>query len=411
MKLHVLGGAYQESCFKPGWNEKYGSGLRAVGMLSAMKTDLTFVSIYDAESEIGKHINYLSKIGKYTVDEIAKHVEMISFNYLHPLSTPFCTYPAEKRLMQKNIVANYKCDNLLKYGILEGAVQTQSKRVVYDPQDPYSPKLFSADNSVAGEIVYILNRKEAEKVTGRTGVEECANFILEQVNVVCCIIKCDAEGAYVATKIRAEWVPVYATARVWLIGSGDVFSAAFFYHWIEKKLDFFKAAERASFYTAYYSESRTLNFSKLNLNYIIKNFNPEQLIFNNKSLKHQIYIAAPFFNIQQFDFLNEIVQFLKGKRLKVLSPFHNIGTGEARFIANEDLKEIKNSKVVFALLDDLDPGTIFEIGYARALGIPVVIYSETLTQNNETMFIGSGCERYDDISTAVYQLVWKLNRK
>jgi hypothetical protein len=408
MKLCVLGGGYQEMCFKPAWNETYGSGLRATAMLSSLSDEIIFVSIYDPDSDLGKHVEYESKIRKFNIENISKLSDKISFSYLNPLSTPFCSYPIEKRLLDKTNIGEYNCENLLKYGILEGSVKTNSKKVVYDPQDPFNPRLFNADESTAEEIVYILNRTEATGLTGKQNVEDCATWLLDQNNVVCCIIKCDAQGAFVKTKQDSRWIPVYTTSKVWLIGSGDIFSASFYYHWVAAGKDFFDAAERASFFTAYFSENNTLNFKNLTIGGVINNFHPNQLVYKKTDSTEQVYLAGPFFNIQQFSFLNEVIQFLKNKQIRIFSPFHEIGVGQANYIAGEDIMAIKKSRIIFALLDDLDPGTIFEIGYARALDIPVIIYSEILSEKNETMFVGSGCEVHTDLSTAVYKLVWTI---
>jgi len=56
--------------------------------------------------------------------------------------------------------------------------------------------------------------------------------------------------------------------------------------------------------------------------------------------------------------------------------------------------------LVFALLDHLDSGTHFELGYARKEGTPVIGYADNLETSSETMILGSGCEVYDDLSSA-----------
>ena len=71
---------------------------------------------------------------------------------------------------------------------------------------------------------------------------------------------------------------------------------------------------------------------------------------------------------------NKIALFNQG--LKVFSPLHDVGRGNADDVAPADLKGLDRSSVVLAIIDGLDPGTIFEIGYARAKGIPVIAYVE-----------------------------------
>jgi nucleoside 2-deoxyribosyltransferase len=61
---------------------------------------------------------------------------------------------------------------------------------------------------------------------------------------------------------------------------------------------------------------------------------------------------------------------------------------------------------MFAVLDGLDPGTIFEIGYARALGKKVIVLIEDPGQHDLTMLIGTDCEITGDFTTAVYKASW-----
>jgi nucleoside 2-deoxyribosyltransferase len=79
-------------------------------------------------------------------------------------------------------------------------------------------------------------------------------------------------------------------------------------------------------------------------------------------------------------------------------------------IAREDLAGLEKCTAVLAVLDGNDPGTIFEIGYARKAGIPVVILAESSKNSDLTMLTGSDCLTTDDLSTAVYHAVWSATR-
>jgi len=61
---------------------------------------------------------------------------------------------------------------------------------------------------------------------------------------------------------------------------------------------------------------------------------------------------------------------------------------------------------VLALLDGLDPGTIFEVGYARKLGIPVIALFHGDPGHVLSMLLGSDCEICNDFSTAAYKTAW-----
>ena len=72
----------------------------------------------------------------------------------------------------------------------------------------------------------------------------------------------------------------------------------------------------------------------------------------------------------------------------------------------QDVEAIRRSAAVFALVDNLDPGTLFEIGYARALGIPVVAFVQKEGEEAMKMLEGTGCDLSRDFVTAVYKTAW-----
>ncbi|MPZ35457.1 MAG: hypothetical protein GEV13_31575 [Rhodospirillales bacterium] len=121
----------------------------------------------------------------------------------------------------------------------------------------------------------------------------------------------------------------------------------------------------------------------------------------------RVYLAGPFFNLQQRRLIEEVLAILESAKLKVISPLHDIGHGSAKVVARADLAALRSCDRVFAILEGCDPGTLFEVGYARAKGIPVFAYTETVTNENLTMFIGSGCHVFSDLVTTIYRTKWK----
>ena len=93
--------------------------------------------------------------------------------------------------------------------------------------------------------------------------------------------------------------------------------------------------------------------------------------------------------------------------MKVFSPYHDVGLGSADDVVGKDLEAIVDSDVVFAITDGLDAGTVYEIGYARALGKPVVVYSERQHPENLKMMEGSDCIMCTDYTTALYSTLWE----
>ncbi len=71
-----------------------------------------------------------------------------------------------------------------------------------------------------------------------------------------------------------------------------------------------------------------------------------------------------------------------------------------------DIEAIKKSDLVFAVVDGLDSGTLFEVGYARALEKPVVAFVQNETAQSIKMLQGTQCEIVDDFASAIYRVTW-----
>ncbi len=69
-------------------------------------------------------------------------------------------------------------------------------------------------------------------------------------------------------------------------------------------------------------------------------------------------------------------------------------------------KGLNDSDCIFAILNDFDSGTIFEIGYAIAKKKKVIVFVENFSKEDLTMIEGSGCLIFSDIASAIYNLVW-----
>ena len=93
-------------------------------------------------------------------------------------------------------------------------------------------------------------------------------------------------------------------------------------------------------------------------------------------MKNSVYIAAPFFNPEQLKLVQDIELQLRMDDIEFFSPRLD-GTlsemsGEKKeqaipaiFKANID--NIREHNIMIAVLDDYDPGTIFEVGYFTCL--------------------------------------------
>lgn len=97
--------------------------------------------------------------------------------------------------------------------------------------------------------------------------------------------------------------------------------------------------------------------------------------------QYDFYVAGPFFDPEQTASMERLEKILEdhGKVLfkpRFVSQIEEVGP-EGCFA--DDIHGINAAKAVVANLMDEDPGTMFEIGYAHALGIPVYGYFENLT--------------------------------
>ena len=95
--------------------------------------------------------------------------------------------------------------------------------------------------------------------------------------------------------------------------------------------------------------------------------------------KLNIFLAAPLFNDRERDFNSKVAKVLRDNGLKVWmaqeAPFISKGTDEEkRAIFEGDVKALKESDVVVAILDgiEVESGVAFEMGYACCLGKPII---------------------------------------
>jgi nucleoside 2-deoxyribosyltransferase len=120
----------------------------------------------------------------------------------------------------------------------------------------------------------------------------------------------------------------------------------------------------------------------------------------------RVYLAGPFFTLGQNWLIEQALEALEGQGFAVFSPLHHVGRGSARDVYGPDIKGVRESDIVFACVDGLDTGTIYEIGFAHSLGKPVVAFVENETRGDLTMLVGGGAIIESDFATAVYKTYW-----
>lgn len=396
----VLGGTYIERCFEPQWSEIYGSGLRAVQLIAEFDKTENIQYITCGDQAIQQHLSGVSQVYKNVQCQTNNFFTAISFVYDYPLRSPYIN-PRLDLYSKKDKILQAEGDNVLIYGMLEATFNVNANKVVYDPQSPINPQVFSTTSSTCNQLVMIVNYSEACHLSTKTNLEDIKKFFFNEEDVFALIIKMGAKGAYLFEDIKDQGkiIPVFKTEKVWPIGTGDVFSAFFAYNWFHE-MSLVESATLASKVVAIYAKSRSLLISEP-----LENFNLPSLLIS-KSHSKKIYLAGPFFKFTERWLVNEIYITLKDFGLDVFSPYHDVGSGKADLVVNKDIEGLDECDVIFAIIDGLDSGTLFEVGYAVAQNKTVIAYVQNETEESLKMIEGTSCIIEDDLSTAIYKTYW-----
>jgi len=283
--------------------------------------------------------------------------------------------------------------------MMEGDAIVSAKRCTYDPQSAFDPQTFSANGSKADHLAIVANRGEVLALGGGSDPIAAARSLLGGGTEVV-VVKAGVEGAYVVHAAGVNRVPAYRTDRVWTVGTGDVFAAIFAVQWGVLGIDPVDAATLASRAVAEYVETMGLPIPPT-----------ASLLQSNKSEVSAslglVYLASPFFSLGQRWVVDEARRCLREFGLKVFSPLHDVGAGPASSVAPADLAALDTCDAVFAVLDGLDAGTVFEVGHARAKGKPVYALAQTVSEQDLKMIAGSGCRVFDDFVTAIHHVTWR----
>lgn len=401
MTVHVVGGVYREYCVHPRWYDVFGSAGRAALAIATTGSPVVLHS-YTTDATLGVLNEKAAWLDNFEVASTPIEGE-VSFKYLHDMAVPVIAgipnIPHEPIRVTE--------EKVLRFGMLEGDAVVHAAWAVYDPQNAHAATPFGANGSTATHLALVLNLWEAAQLAGMADVpsEILAPVLAAQEKAEVVIIKMGPRGAFVWTPGGTAQVPAYRTKRVWKIGSGDCFVAHFANAWMHEGLSPPEAADIASRATAYYCETQGLP-TKDNL--ASSAFQPVELSANYLAGKQrQVYLAGPFFDLMQIWMVEQVQANLKDLGLKVFSPYHDVGLGSADDVVGKDLEAIVDSDIVFAITDGLDAGTVYEIGYARALGKPVVVYSERQHPESLKMMKGSDCTICTDYTTALYSTLWE----
>ena len=95
-----------------------------------------------------------------------------------------------------------------------------------------------------------------------------------------------------------------------------------------------------------------------------------------------VYIAGPLYTEKQRLFLEKVDQLCKDLRFETFLPHRDAGlwdTEDHKILFQKDKEALDKSQLVVAVLYEEDNGTAWEIGYAYAHKIPLVVLGDPNT--------------------------------
>lgn len=393
----IVGGIYREVCMRPQWDEVYGSAGRAASAIARLGGKVELHGYLDADLRPIVDARGAAEGFDLSTTPLPRSA---AFYYTHGLSVPWIQRP------ERQPDLHVKADKVLRFGMLEGTAVVEAEYAVFDPQNVKGTEAFRDNGSKARHLALVLNVYEARELLNHTKLtpEEMAERLAAEHDAEVVVLKMGPKGALVYYGRTSHSVPAYATSRVWKIGSGDQFAANFAYAWMDEGRSPVEAAERASRATAYYAQHRSYpTLAELNA------FMPVPLQVSEAYRDGRaptVYLAGPFFTLGQLWTVEQARNCLRDMGINVFSPYHDVGPGPAEMVVDRDIEGIHQSDAVLAIGDGLDSGTIFEVGYARARGVPVVVYAENESTEDLKMMEGTDCFLRDDFVSAIYQTVW-----
>ena len=393
--ISVVGGVYGEECAFPIRKQVFGSAGRAAVALSSHFDKVTLHTLLPDQAAARVMPNF----DAHNVD-VAIHggEQFVSFEYLHCLAEPQI-HPRVSKIVEQpsfHVVGEI----VVQFGMMECRPTVDAEICVYDPQSPNSPVSFSASGSKARRLAVVANAGEIEILTGQS-VDAGAQQLVHTENAEVVVAKCGLHGARVYGKDGfLGAVPAYQTQKVFTVGSGDMFVAAFAFAWGKEGLEPVAAADYASRAVADYVETEMPQLMPV----------AEVNAVNRQPVKlagGKVYLAGPFRELGQRVVINEARKSLMSLGTEVFSPVHDIGHGPADAVVQKDLQAIQDCDAVFAIISGSSPGTLFEVGYAVALGKPVFCVAQNLRSNDAKLPQGAGCVVHDDFISALHLLAWR----
>ena len=336
--------------------------------------------------------------------------EPIQFIYDTPVSSPTHDFRGVDPVSDS---LEAEADAMLVFGMLETRPRVSADRLVIDPQSPGLTQLDDHVEWTADRLAIVGNLQEIRGLadTPNGPAATAAEIVRSKYGAEVVVVKCGPRGALLVEQSGATSIPPYRTDSVWPIGSGDVFSALFAWSWAERGAPALDAAMGASMAAASWCARPPLQVVNQKGDLVPPPTRgdaapPRVPDEASATAEVRIYLAGPYFNYGERWLVDLMREALSELGAEVFSPFHDVGTGPPSAVAPADIRGLEDSHAVLALLDGLDAGTLFEVGYARARSIPVVGFSANPTSPDLTMLIGTDVPVCSDLASAAYNVIW-----
>jgi len=373
----VTGGLYFETCEEPFWRQLFGSGGRAAWALAASSPGIELHTYMSA----GTDLTFYRSAGVNVVGRSARSA--VAFSYFHPLSRPHIEL--EPRVIQREPPLHVEGSAVIRFSFVEGDSIVDAERAIYDPQTSNAPSLFRSNGSRAKYLAIILNEGELKTLARCNDTHAAAVSVMDKDQACVVVAKRGLRGATVFERNGAiTRVPPYRSSRVFKIGTGDIFTAAFAHHWAERGKSPYHAADLASRTVAAYCDAPQIPPTP--------ETNAEPI---SKADPGCVLLLGSVRSIGDRWMLEEARWCLRDLGADVLCP----ALGETRGVAQRP-----NSVLAFDFGEDV---VREEIDRALADEIPVVALTDTANLNLRDRQTDRHCSCVGDFATAIYAAAWR----
>jgi hypothetical protein len=391
----IVGGVYKEECVSPRFAGLVGPGLRAAMTLSGLSTRVHLHTI--AAQGLAEDIKATCDACRINVTlhkasgEPPRPITFWYANALRPL------VPAPRDTKGRRGQLKVKGESILLLGLMEARTTVVGGSVVYEPEAESPPDLFTKGPSRADRLGVVLKAQVFRKHSAGRQAPDVARSLMNETGAEVLIVRSELGSA---TVFQADHPPKvvgpYETRRWHRLGMGNVFSAIFAHHWVERQASAENAAREACRALAQYNEGGG-SLPILDA--------PAELLAEASHL-HVPLMSEPLRPTVRLEGCNAryVERHLFNDAIDALEVLAT--DVETRVpISDLDLAPTWNDSfsAMLVMADFADHDVLGEAARAAAAGKPVISYSEYPTFVAARLRGIAGVEPVDDFITAIYR--------